>query len=122
MNVLLSFKNLYIERVGFSNRFPEERRGRSPFSDKASLILRLLLSQKNRLWGIRELASDLELDPGFVSRMARELEKRNYAARVNSKIRIRNAKSILEDVLQPSGLVARTTRPPIGTGFSRRRT
>jgi hypothetical protein len=86
-NVLLSFENLYIERIGF----------RSPFSDKASLILRLLLSHKNRLWGIRELAGDLDLDPGFVSRMARELENRNYAARVNSKIRIRNAKSILED-------------------------
>ena len=96
-NVLLSFKNLYIERVGFPNRFPEERRGRSPFSDKASLILRLLLPHKNRLWGIRELAGDLNLDPGFVSRMARELENRNYAARINSKIRIRNAKSILED-------------------------
>ena len=96
-NILLSFENLYIERVGFPNRFPEERRGRSPFSDKASLILRLLLSQKNRLWGIRELAGNLDLDPGFVSRMARELENRNYAARVNSKVRIRNAKSILED-------------------------
>jgi DNA-binding transcriptional regulator YhcF (GntR family) len=96
-NVLLSCKNLYIERSGFPNRFPEERRGRSPFSDKASLILRLLLSHKQKLWGVRELAGDLELDPGFVSRMARELEKRNYAARVNSKIRIRNAKSILED-------------------------
>lgn len=96
-NVLLSFENLYIERIGFPNRFPEERRGRSPFSDKASLILRLLLPHKNRLWGIRELASDIDLDPGFVSRMARELEKRNYATRVNSKIRIRNAKSILDD-------------------------
>jgi hypothetical protein len=96
-NVLFSFENLYVERIGFPNQFPEERLGRSPFSDKASLILRLLLSHKNRFWGIRELASDLELDPGFVSRMARELEKRNYAARVNSKIRIRNAKSILED-------------------------
>ncbi len=96
-NVLLSFENLYLERIGFPNRFPEERRGRSPFSDKASLILRLLLSYKSKLWGIRELASALNLDPGFVSRMARELEKRNYAARINSKIRIRNAKSILED-------------------------
>jgi len=96
-NVFLSFGNLYIERIGFPNRFPEERRGRSPFSDKASLILRLLLSHKSRLWGIRELAGSLDLDPGFVSRMARELEERNYAARVNSKIRIRNAKSILED-------------------------
>jgi hypothetical protein len=96
-NILLSFGNLYIERDGFPNRFPEERHGRSPFSDKASLILRLLLSNKKRLWGIRELAGDLDLNPGFVSRMARELENRNYAARVNSKIRIRNAKSILED-------------------------
>jgi hypothetical protein len=96
-NVLLSFKNLYIERIGFPNRFPEKRRGRSPFSDKASLILRLLISHKSRLWGIRELAGSLDLDPGFVSRMARQLEERNYAARVNSKIRIRNAKSILED-------------------------
>jgi hypothetical protein len=68
-NVLLSFENLYIERIGFPNRFPEERRGRSPFSDKASLILRLLLSHKNRLWGIRELAGDLDLDPGFVSKL-----------------------------------------------------
>lgn len=96
-NVLLSFENLYIERIGFPNRFPERRRGRNPFSDKASLILRLLLSQKKRLWGIRELAGNLDLDPGFVSRMARELENRNYAVRANSKIRIRNAKSILED-------------------------
>lgn len=96
-NVLLSFENLYVERSGFPSRFPEERGSRSPFSDKASLILRLLLSHKKRLWGIRELAGELELDPGFVSRMARELEKRNYAARVNSKIRIRNAESILED-------------------------
>jgi hypothetical protein len=96
-NVLLSFENLYIERIGFPNKFPEERRGRNPFSDKASLILRLLLSHKKRLWGIRELAGDLDLDPGFVSRMARELENRNYAVRVNSKIKIRNAKSILED-------------------------
>ena len=96
-NVLLSFENLYVERIGFPNRFPEERRGRNPFSDKASLILRLLLPHKNRLWGIRELAGDLDLDPGFVSRMVKELDKRNYVVRVNSKIRVRNAKAILDD-------------------------
>jgi hypothetical protein len=96
-NVLFIYGSLYIERVGFPNRFPEKRRGRGPFSDKASLILRLLLSQKNKMWGIRELAGSVNLDPGFVSRMARELEKRNYAVRVNSKIRIRSAKSILDD-------------------------
>ena len=96
-NVFLNYENLYIEREGFSNRFPEERKGRGPFSDKASLILRLLLSQKSRLWGIREIAGSVNLNPGFVSRMARELEKRNYVARVNSKIRLRNAESVFED-------------------------
>ena len=96
-NVFLKYESLYIEREGFSNRFPEERKGRGPFSDKASLILRLLLSQKSRLWGIREIAGAVNLNPGFVSRMARELEKRNYVARVNSKIRLRNAESVLED-------------------------
>jgi len=96
-NVFLKYESLYIEREGFSNRFPEKRKGRGPFSDKASLILRLLLSQKSRLWGIREIAGFVNLNPGFVSRMARELEKRNYVARVNSKIRLRNAESVLED-------------------------
>jgi hypothetical protein len=96
-NVFLNYKNLYIERVGFPNRFPEERKGRGPFSDKASLILRLLLSQKNKSWGIRELAGMINLNPGFVSRMAKELENRNYVARANAKIRLRNAESILDD-------------------------
>lgn len=96
-NVLLAHENLYIERTGFSNRFPEKRKGRGAFSDKASLILRKLLSQKSKFWGVRELAGSIDLDPGFVSRMAKELEKRNYAVRINSKIKIRNAKPILDD-------------------------
>jgi DNA-binding transcriptional regulator YhcF (GntR family) len=96
-NVRLIYNSLYIEREGFPNRFPEERKGRGPFSDKASLILRLLLSQKDRLWGIREIAGLINLNPGFVSRMAKELENRNYVARANSKIRLRNAKSVLDD-------------------------
>ena len=96
-NVFLKYESLYIEREGYSNRFPEERKGRGPFSDKASLILRLLLSQKSRLWGIREIAGAVSLNPGFVSRMAKELERRNYVARANSKIRLRSADSVVED-------------------------
>ncbi|GAH29581.1 unnamed protein product, partial [marine sediment metagenome] len=77
-NVFLEYEDLYIERIGFPNRFPEERRGRGPFSDKASLILRAIFPNKEKLWGVRELAQSVNLNPGFVSRMARELEKRNY--------------------------------------------
>lgn len=96
-NVFLHHGNVYVERVGFANRYPEIRKGRGPFSDKASLILRALLSEKERLWGVREMAGRVGLDPGFVSRMARELESRRYAARVDSKIKLLHPKQILED-------------------------
>ena len=64
-NVFLSYGNLYIERVGFPNLFPERRKGRGPFSDKASLILRKLISEKDKIWGIRELAGAINLDPAL---------------------------------------------------------
>lgn len=96
-NVFIKFKSLYVERTGFPNKFPEERKGRGPFSDKASLILRSILKDGGHLWGVRELAQRVHLDPGFVSRMARELEKRNYITRINSKIKLRDPEGILDD-------------------------
>jgi hypothetical protein len=96
-NVFLEFDGLHVERIGFPNRFPEKRRGRGPFSDKASLILRAALSDPQKVWGIRELAQAIGLDPGFVSRMAQELEKRNYVSRIDSKLKLREPKSLLED-------------------------
>jgi DNA-binding Lrp family transcriptional regulator len=96
-NVLLEFNGLHVERIGFPNRFPEKRRGRGPFSDKASLILRAGLSDPEKVWGVRELAQSIGIDPGFVSRMAKELEKRNYVSRIGSKLKLREPKSLLED-------------------------
>jgi len=96
-NIFLEYDGLYIERIGFPNSFPEKRRGRGPFSDKASLILRAAFSDIKKVWGIRELAQSVGLDPGFVSRMAKELEKRNYVSRIDSKLKLRDPKSLLED-------------------------
>jgi DNA-binding Lrp family transcriptional regulator len=102
-NVLLEFDGLHVERIGFPNRFPEKRTGRGPFSDKASLILRAALSDPQKVWGIRELAQAIGLDPGFVSRMAQELEKRNYVSRIDSKLKLREPKSLLEDWVREYG-------------------
>jgi DNA-binding Lrp family transcriptional regulator len=96
-NVHIRYKSLYVERIGFSNKFPEERRGRDPFSDKASLILREVLKGGKHLWGIRELAQATNLNPGYVSRMAKELESRHYITRVNSKMKLRDPEGILDD-------------------------
>ncbi|MCB2149371.1 MAG: helix-turn-helix domain-containing protein [Deltaproteobacteria bacterium] len=96
-NVYLKFKSLFIDRMGFPNKYPVKRQGRSPFSDKASLVLRALLSGGRRLWGIRELALEIALNPGYVSRMAQEIEKRGYVKRIDSKLSLRSPDGILED-------------------------
>ena len=49
------------------------------------------------MWGIRELAQEVELDPGYVSRMAKEIEKRGYVKRIDSKLSLRSPDGILED-------------------------
>ena len=96
-NIYIAYRSFYIERVGFPNKYPEKRQRRGPFSDKASLILRELLKNRNRQWGIRELAQKIALDPGYASRMAKSLEESGYVARSNRKLSIRSPKEILDD-------------------------
>jgi DNA-binding transcriptional regulator YhcF (GntR family) len=95
-NVYLSYKNIYIEKTGFINQYPELRKKRSPFSDKASLILRLMLGG-NKVWGVREIAHKVSLDAGYVSRMFKELEKRNYLIRKNGKGKLQHQNELLND-------------------------
>ena len=96
-NVYLAYESFYIEKIGFPNKYPEKRKGRDPFSDKASIILRVLLNSGGYPWGIRELAKPTGLNPGYVSRMAKALEARNSVARDKNKLRVRSPESILDD-------------------------
>ena len=96
-NVYLKHGGLNVEREGFRNLFPEKRSGRSPFSDKASLILRVMLDNADKFWGVLELAQVVGLSPGFVSKMVKELEKRHYVASFEKKLKLKNPESILED-------------------------
>ena len=51
----------------------------------------------NKQWGIRELARSIGLDAGFVSRVSKELEHRNYLSREDSKIKLQEPDIILKD-------------------------
>lgn len=95
-NVYLNYHNVYIEKTGFINKFPEKREGRNPFSDKASLILRLML-EGNQVWGVRELAERAGLNSGFVSRMFKELEQQNYLIIRDGKRKLVNKRNLLMD-------------------------
>lgn len=96
-NVFIKYESIHIERVGFPNRHPEKRKGRGVFSDKASLILREAFKDVKRPWGVRELAGSVGINPGFISRLSEELEKRNYISRKDSKLIFKDSESILED-------------------------
>ena len=96
-NVFIAHRSFFVERIGFPNKYPEKRRRRYPFSDKASLILREMLRDPRQQWGIRELAEKIGLDPGYVSRMAKSLSESGYASRVSGKLKIRSPKEILDD-------------------------
>ena len=96
-NVFIAHGSFYVERIGLPNKYPEKRQRRYAFSDKASLILREMLKDPKRQWGIRELAEKIGLDPGYVSRMAKSLSESGYAARAGGKLKIRSPKEILDD-------------------------
>jgi DNA-binding transcriptional regulator YhcF (GntR family) len=89
--------SFYVEKVGYPNKFPEKRQRRSPFSDRASLILRELLKNSARQWGVRELAQKINLNPGYVSRIAGFLEELGYISCADSKMIIRSQKEIMDD-------------------------
>jgi len=96
-NVFIKHKGLYIERIGFPNIYPEKRKGRGVFSDKASIILREAFKDIKKPWGVREFARSIGLNAGFVSRVAKELEDRKYIFRKNLKFRLRDPENILKD-------------------------
>jgi len=97
-NAYLKYRSILIDRTGFPNKYPKIRKSRNLFADKASLILRAML-QNNKIRGVVEMAEEVNLDAGYVSRMFRELQRLDYARRLNNKLQLRNARDIIEDWL-----------------------
>lgn len=87
---------VHVDRRGFANPFVEERGSRNPFSDKASLVLRALIEGGPRR-GIRAIAGEVDLSPGYVSKVVQELERRGYAARLGDGIALRRGEELLVD-------------------------
>jgi hypothetical protein len=102
-NAWLMAKGLHIDRRGFPNNRPEERGQRDLFSDKASLVLRVLMKARVPL-GVRQIAEiassqneDIQLTAGYASKVVAELERRGYAGKREGKIVLRRAEELLND-------------------------
>ena len=97
-NAWLTHEGIHIDRRGFSNPDAETRLPRGPFSDKASLVVRALFASHGGR-GVRDLAGELELTPGYVSKVLRELDRRGYLARRDDGMALRHAGDLLTDWL-----------------------
>ena len=101
--VFLSFPNLLVDRVNV--KLPPARSGATrpcdPFADRASLVVRTLLDsrdQPERSWGVRELADAAGVGPATVTRVIRELKRRQVVrdrrAGRESEIRLTDARAL----------------------------
>ncbi|MHB1345174.1 MAG: type IV toxin-antitoxin system AbiEi family antitoxin [Thermoleophilia bacterium] len=86
---------VHVDRRGFPNPFSEQRT-RDPFSDKASLVLRALIASGPGR-GVRNIADQAGLSPGYVSKVVQELEERGYVARREEGLALQNAQELLQD-------------------------
>lgn len=96
-NKWIEFAGLYLDAEGHANKFPEERKDRDPFADKASLILRAMFDQPKKAWRVHELAETIDVTPGFVSKITNAMKQRGYIAKTEAGLRLINARSILDD-------------------------
>ena len=96
-NAWIEHPRLVIHRSSRAPRFPTPRPERTPFADKASLVLRFLFAQ-GEAGGVRELARSVDLNPGHVSRIVKVAEDLGYV-RVyrNRSIRLVAPEEVLGD-------------------------
>ena len=111
-NAWFAHDRFHIDRRGFANPVKESRPARNPFSDKASLVLRLLMGTGRRM-GIRQIAAETGLTAGYVSKVAAELERRGYLDRRPDGIALRHATEILQEWVHSY----RRRRPATGAGY-----
>jgi hypothetical protein len=99
-NVYIREPGLYVMLEGDRKpprRQPSTARRLNPFSKRASLVLRALLEEPERAWGIREIAGATGLSLGHASEVARELVGREYAHDEQGRISLGNAAAALRD-------------------------
>jgi hypothetical protein len=77
-NIYLRAPGVFIEREEKRNPFGYGREGLNPYSDKASIILRVLMNEPSRKWKIREIARAGDINPGWASRVVDNLVERGF--------------------------------------------
>lgn len=97
-NAWIDVGPVLIEKEVPRNLYPHEAKNRSPFADRASLLLRYLLDKRDHEGRVLEISKGAKLSPGYVSKLVRAAEKLNYIS-IDSEglCRLRNIREMLGD-------------------------
>jgi DNA-binding transcriptional ArsR family regulator len=97
-NCYLGLKEAYIEKVGEEQIQRTRSILKKLFSPKASRIVRALLEEPKRLWGITELSETVKVALGYTHEVMGKLLKEGYIIRQEDKqIRLSRASDLLND-------------------------
>ncbi len=96
-NVWLETPSIFIRKEVAKNLYPHQAKRRSPFADRASLILRFLLAEPGPTTMSR-IASATHLDSGYISRIIRSAVDLRYATiDSDGRVRLINQEEMLGD-------------------------
>jgi hypothetical protein len=97
-NAWIDTGRILIDKEVAKNLFPHQAKRRSPFADKATLVLRYLLDQEKQAGRVREIARAVNLSPGYVSTVVESAVDSGFA-RIQSdgRIQLSNLHEMLLD-------------------------
>ena len=96
-NCRLSFAQVYIQKQGNPNPFPQKRDLRSLYSPKAERILRVLLSTPHKAWKMQELASEAAVSLGQAHNVKKLLANREWLRATTEGIVLSSPTSLLAE-------------------------
>jgi len=80
-NVYISAPGFIISKETDKNLFPEKRETSIIFRDRASIVIKRMLTDIKRIWRIRDLNRETGVSLGHISEIMKALEKSSYAVR-----------------------------------------
>ncbi|MFC1522335.1 type IV toxin-antitoxin system AbiEi family antitoxin [Elusimicrobiota bacterium] len=97
-NTWIKAPGIYIDRISKERNVLRGEEIYNPFSDKSSLILRIMMESPEKYWGNNEIAQKAGINAGWVSQVCHRLEELRYVARSGDRrLKIVRPQDILND-------------------------
>jgi len=95
-NAYIAFKNIFIDKSGVPNPFPDTRLSKSVFSPKSSRILRVLLSDPSKRWYVKDISQEAGISIGLTSRIKQVLLSEEWIKEENKRFYLIKSNEVLD--------------------------